>query len=138
MEFFKSRIQLTIARMDYSKFLLIVCVPVFVFLISNMVKYLAIEAEGQDRIRAIDDLLSDIGLDSFYIGISVFISTLIVSNNVTPDAVICLMCYSLLSSVIATLYNYTYEKRSRNWCFILGIAISIVPILYAIWIMANL
>lgn len=115
-------------------FLLIVCVPVFVFLVSNIVKYLAIEAEGEDRILAIDDLLSDIGLDSFYIGISVFISTLIVINNVTPDTVILLMCYSLFSSIVTALYHYPYRVPSRNWCFILGIAISILPILYAIWI----
>lgn len=118
--------------------LLIVGVPLFVFIVSNVVKYLAIEETGRDRDRAIDDFLSDIGLDSFYIGISVLISTFIAMNNVSSQSLIYLTCYGILSSLVAALYNYPFENRSQNWCFWFGIIISSIPIIYSLLIFINM
>lgn len=119
--------------MDEFLLVLIVGFPLVVFIISNLVRYLAIEETGQDRIRALSDLFSDIGLDFFYIGVSIYVSTLVVQYElgIPPITLLYLAMYSLLAAIISSLYNIPYETIRHNLCFIIGVIIGSAPIVYA-------
>jgi hypothetical protein len=103
-----------------------------VLIVSSIIKFTNIEEQGEDRIRAISDLLSNIGLDSYYLGLSTTISFLILKyqTNIPSEILIILIIYGLFIGVLASIYKYPYENLRRNWCFILGLLIGMTPISY--------
>ena len=126
--------------MDYFILLTIIGFPMSVFLVSNIVKYIAIEEQGEDRKRAINDLLRDIGLDFYYIGVSVCVSIIIIRYNtaVPPIILVYLAIYSLGSGIVSSLYNFPYEIWWRNWCMLSGVTIGMIPILYALYLIYGM
>ena len=118
--------------MNYLALETIVVFPLCVLLVSSIIKFTNIEEQGEDRIRAISDLLSDIGLDSYYLGLSTTISFLILKyqTKIPSEILIILIIYGLFIGVLASIYKYPYENLRRNWCFIFGLLIGMVPISY--------
>ena len=118
--------------MNYLALETIVVFPLCVLLVSSIIKFTNIEEQGEDRIRAISDLLSDIGLDSYYLGLSTTISFLILKyqTKIPSEILIILIIYGLFIGVLASIYKYPYENLRRNWRFIFSLLIGMVPISY--------
>lgn len=121
--------------MNLSLLLFIVGLPIGIFVVSNFLKY-PFELSGEDKKRALDDFKSDIGLDFYFIGLSIIIATSIALFGVTipQDVWICMIIYSIVSAVIARLYVLPWFDRRINLCCLLGLVSGAMPILYAFYV----
>jgi len=121
--------------MNVNLLLLILGLPLFIYGISSLVKYPS-DVSGEDKKRALDDFISDCGLDFYFIGLSVTISTTIARYGVSfPQTdMILIVLYSLLSAVIARLYTMPWAHKRVNLCFLFGFLFALAPISYAIYV----
>ncbi len=126
--------------MNYLALETIVVFPLCILIISSIIKFTNIEEQGEDRIRALSDLFSDIGLDSYYLGLSTIISFIILKyqTNIPSEILIILIIYGLLIGILASIYKYPYENLRRNWCFIFGLLISLGPMIYVMIQILNM
>jgi hypothetical protein len=121
--------------MNLSLVSLIIGVPLFIFVISNAVRY-PNELSGEDKKLAMDAYKSDIGLDFFFIGLSIIISTTIALHGVEIPQMdlIAITLYGLLSAVIARTYTKSWSESKVNLCMLLGLIFGSIPVIYSIGI----
>lgn len=122
--------------MNLGLILLVVGVPIVILAITSFLKY-PFEEEGEDKKRARDDFCSDMGLDFFFIGLSVLISTTIARNgtNIPQVELITITLFGLCSSIVARLYTMPWYDKKVNGCLAAGLLLGLIPIVYSLYVL---
>ncbi|MBM3292779.1 hypothetical protein FJY84_08910 [Candidatus Bathyarchaeota archaeon] len=109
-------------------------IPSLLFIVITGMKY-PYEIDGDDKKIAINDWLSDIGLDLYYVGLTILISITVAlfKNNIPIFDVLILVIYTVLSAVPSFLYRIHSDDLKNNYCFWAGLIIGLAGICFGIF-----
>lgn len=121
--------------MNITLFCLIVILPVCVFIASSFAKY-SREVTGTDRLLEMVDFWSDVGLDFYFIGLIALISVIITiyGQEIPAMSLVYVVIYLMGGFIVGTLYQHGSSDPFRNLCFLVGLMLGLIPLMYAAYI----